>query len=135
MDKQNGQLNSGLGRYSRNREVIYEALKNTKEHPDADAVYAAVKKILPDIGVATVYRNLKQLVDAGLVNMLETNRDCVHYDADTSPHAHFICEKCGKITDICVGGGPIEHLKEMGYEVKREKTVLYGVCPDCKNRT
>ncbi len=93
-----GQVNNEKSvRHSTQREVIYETLKNTTSHPDVDAIYKEVKRRLPDIGVATVYRNLKMLVAAGKVNTLETTRNCIHYDADVSNHSHFICSECGKI--------------------------------------
>ena len=119
-------------RYSAQREVIYEMLKNTKSHPSVDEIYAEVKKTMPDIGIATVYRNLRQLVSMGLVNTLETTKDSIHYDADTSEHMHFICSDCGAIKDLFMDSGLSGKIEGMGYEVEREKLVFYGVCPDCK---
>ena len=86
-------------RYSYRREVIYDTLKATTAHPDVDAIYAAVREKLPGVGVATVYRNLRALV-----------------------------EETPALT---------EKAEKMGFTVKSEKTVLYGICPDCaaKNRS
>ena len=119
-------------RYSAQREVIYDMLKSTKAHPSVDEIYAEVKKTLPDIGIATVYRNLRQLVSMGLVNTLETTKDSIHYDADVSEHMHFICRDCGAIKDLFMESGLTSKVEDMGYEIQREKLVLYGICPDCK---
>ncbi len=118
-------------RYSAQRELIYEMLLSTKSHPTAEAVYEAVKERLPDIGIATVYRNLKQLVESGKVTALETTNGRMHYDADTTRHAHFICEACGEISDVNVIGNFDKALAAQGYTVTREKLVLYGICPKC----
>ncbi len=121
-------------RYSKQRQVIYEMLKNTKSHPDVDAIYAEVKKTLPDVGIATVYRNLRQLVEAGLVTTLETTKSSIHYDADVSEHIHFICEDCGRIDDFFLDSGLKNAIENSGYELHREKLILYGLCPECRSR-
>ncbi len=121
-------------RHSQRREVIYETLKATTAHPDTDAVYAAVREKLPEIGVATVYRVLRELVAEGKAVTLETTDDRIHYDADVSPHAHFICEECGRIIDIFEPPALTEKAEKSGFIVKSEKTVLYGVCPDCAKK-
>ena len=121
-------------RYSAQLQVIYEMLKGTKSHPDVDEIYAEVKKTLPDIGVATVYRNLRRLVEAGLVTTLETKKSSIHYDADVSEHIHFICEDCGRIDDFFLDSGLKASVEKDGYELHREKLILYGLCPKCRNK-
>ncbi len=134
MNTTHGQVYKDAGRYSVQREIIYETLLNTKEHPDVDALVAAVREKLPDVGVATVYRNLKKLVECGLVHTLETTDNRIHYDADTRHHAHFICKRCGKITDLFVATSLEHEVEKMGYSVDSEKLVLYGVCPECGSK-
>ncbi|MBR2988360.1 MAG: transcriptional repressor [Clostridia bacterium] len=112
------------------RDAIYETLKSTKSHPCAEWVYERVNERLP-VGIATVYRNLKQLESAGLIVAIETNQGSVHYDADVSTHGHFICEECGKIIDVDLPPAQIELAQKEGFEVKRSKVVLYGKCPNC----
>ncbi len=119
-------------RYSLQREVIYETLKSTKAHPDCETIYEMVRGKLPDIGMATVYRNLKRLVDDGLVCTLETTRDSIHYDADTSDHAHFICSECGRIIDIFASFNLEKEVEQTGFKVDKKKIIFYGICPDCK---
>ena len=50
-------------RYSKQREIIYEVLKNDMSHPNVDSIYINVKKIIPDISLGTVYRNLNLLAN------------------------------------------------------------------------
>lgn len=121
-------------RYSAQRRLIYETLQRTKIHPDVDWIYGAVRAEMPEIGIATVYRNLRQLVAAGLVNTLETTENSVHYDADTSEHMHFVCERCGAIKDIFIDSGVTARVEKDGYKVNREKMMLYGICPECNEK-
>lgn len=134
---------SGAGKSDFDEKVFVSArgyIRHAKSNdgaPDVDAIYAAVREKLPGVGVATVYRVLRDLVAEGKAVTLETTDDRIHYDADVSPHAHFICGKCGRIIDIFETPALTEKAEKMGFTVKSEKTVLYGICPDCaaKNRS
>lgn len=119
-------------RYSKQREAVYQAVKNTKCHPDAEWVYRQVREVIPDISLGTVYRNLRQLADAKLLLTLETEKKALHFDADLSPHMHFICGECGSITDLFLPSALKGAVEDMGFTVENEKTVLYGVCARCK---
>lgn len=121
-------------RYSRQREAIYEVLKNTKSHPDADWIYEQVRKTCPNISLGTVYRNLKSLSESNRLLTLETSKNSLHYDADTSSHSHFICRQCGAISDIYEVSDMAEKLIARGYGVDEEKSVFYGTCPDCAGK-
>ncbi len=112
-------------------EVIYETLKSTTAHPDVETILTMVKDKLPGVGMATVYRNLHALVVEGKVVTLETSLGSVHYDADVSDHAHFVCRKCGCISDLFIGSPLAEMVEKLGYRVEQEKSILYGLCPDC----
>ena len=118
-------------RYSRQREIIYAVLCGTRTHPDAEWVYAQVKRELPDVSLGTVYRNLKQMAGSGLVATVETADKSLHFDADMSPHQHFVCSRCGHILDLYLESGMLERLRAQGYDAQQEKAVYYGVCNDC----
>ncbi len=121
-------------RFSRQREIVLGALVGNKTHPTADAVYELARKAEPNISLGTVYRNLKVLADEGKIITLETQDKKIHYDADTSPHEHFLCDECGKIYDFFrITDGRYE-LENEGYSVRSAKTVYYGVCKECKNK-
>ena len=118
-------------RYSHQRELIVNILKNRKDHPTADMVYESAKLKEPNISLGTVYRNLKLLSDEGVIVTLETVDKKIHYDGDVSNHSHFICEKCGKIVDLFVEHKAPVELNQMGLKVKNAKCVYYGNCTDC----
>ena len=118
-------------RYSRQRELITEIIKNRCDHPTADMIYNSARDIEPKISLGTVYRNLKLLADEGVIITLETEDKKIHYDGDLSRHSHFICSDCGKIIDLFKpASAPIE-LEEIGVRVMSEKCIYYGQCPAC----
>lgn len=79
---------------------IFRALASSHEHPDADAVYRAVRRRLPTVSLDTVYRTLWTLHDLGLVATLGPQRDRIRFDANLEPHHHFVCVRCGLVRDF-----------------------------------
>lgn len=112
------------------REEIFRHLTKTTSHPTAEEVYFEVKKVLPNVGIATVYRNLRNLRSNNEINCVQSTDGKEHFDANLSPHAHFICESCGKITDIFLS----EEQSKMLYTISDGRLQLnyYGLCPDCE---
>lgn len=102
-----------MKRYSRQREAILHVLGSTTAHPTAEEVYAEVKKLVPEVGLATVYRNLKELQSQGNVISIKV-KDCEHFDGDVSPHAHCHCPICGRVRDIMLTREQIETLEGIG---------------------
>ncbi|MCI8459386.1 MAG: transcriptional repressor [Clostridia bacterium] len=121
-------------RYSSRRDAILRVLSATTSHPDAEWVYRKVRETIPNVSLGTVYRNLREMGEAGLLETVETESGQLHFDADIRPHAHFVCCECGAISDIFDWPDGHAALLSRGYFVERIKTVIYGVCPACKAR-
>ncbi len=121
--------------YSKQRETIYGVLKSTKSHPSAEWIYSETKKILPNVSLGTVYRNLGMLEAAGLVKKVSTTLDTEHYDADVSPHAHLVCTSCGKISDLFFDFQQIDSLfLGTDFKVSSAELTATGLCKDCQNK-
>ena len=121
-------------KYSRQREVIKEFLMTRKEHPTADVVYMNVKMQYPNISLGTVYRNLTLLSDIGEIAKLRVGDGVDHFDADTSPHNHFICNECGAVLDLEMGNiDQIEEIAGKNFDGKIDGHVTYffGTCGKC----
>lgn len=116
---------------SKQRKMVLDILQNTKEHPTAEMIYAFAKQHKYRISLATVYKNLKELVAEGKVVTLETEDTRLHYDADVSNHAHFICSNCGRIFDIFDNPKEPKELNEIAGHIEKQKRVYYGVCKEC----
>ncbi|NQV08961.1 transcriptional repressor [Candidatus Woesearchaeota archaeon] len=115
------------------RMKILEYLKSVHTHPNADTVYKAVKKQLPAITLATVYRNLNLLADQGIIQKMTVNGE-FKFDADIKAHQHFICNKCNKIYDFFKDNVSKTALKNVDpkFKVEEVRIVYKGLCPGCK---
>src|SRR3989338_11705744 len=88
-----------LQRTTKQKRSIKEYLQSVKTHPNAETVYQEVKKTLPAITLATVYRNLNRMADQGEIKRLEIQKE-FRYDGEISDHQHRVCNSCGAITDV-----------------------------------
>ena len=124
-------------RKSKQRDRILEVLRETKSHPTAKWVFDKVRKQLPNLSLGTVYRNLGILVKQGLVSKLDFGSSYDRFEATTLPHHHFVCDRCGRVTDLDL---PIDHsltkkLKSAtGLAATRLEIRLYGVCEKCSRK-
>ena len=92
-----------------------------------------VRAEFPNISLATVYRNLSEMYDEGNAVMLTTVSGSVHFDADTSPHSHLYCNKCGGVTDVYPDLPDLRKAAEdKGYEVTNYSLMYSGVCENCR---
>lgn len=121
-------------KYSRQREAIKSFLMTRKDHPSADVVYDNVRKEFPNISLGTVYRNLTLLSDMGELLRLRVGDGMDHFDADTSPHYHFICQHCGKVIDLDMDSlESIDAIAGANFsgQIKGHVAYFYGYCEDC----
>jgi Fur family peroxide stress response transcriptional regulator len=79
---------------------IFRTIASSLEHPDAEAVFKAIKKRMPTVSLDTVYRTLWLLKNLGMILTLGLRRETVRFDANLSRHHHFICERCGLMRDF-----------------------------------
>ena len=121
-------------KHSKQRDIILEYLKNTKSHPTPEQIFDNLRKDCPDLGIATVYRNLKTLQSQGLIRKLNVGEATNRYDADTSNHYHFLCECCGGVSDIYAPEMDIIFRNSGGAVVKNFEVYGYGVCSRCSKK-
>ncbi|MFA6190257.1 MAG: transcriptional repressor [Candidatus Staskawiczbacteria bacterium] len=121
-------------RMTAQKSFILKYLMSVKTHPTAEIVYKEVKKKLPNISQGTVYRVLNNFKKKGEIQVIDT-KDTVHFDADISNHAHFICEECGNVYDVmdeCVGCSILRNRKVKVGSINSYKINFYGTCKNCK---
>ena len=121
-------------KYSGQRELIQEFLMTRKDHPTADVIYQNVRNKNPNISLGTVYRNLTLLADEGEINRLNVGDGTDHFDADTSPHYHFVCRACRSVIDLEMDS--IESITSAAAanfdgRIEGHRTYFYGVCQNC----
>lgn len=124
-------------RYSRQREAVINALRATTEHPTADMLYTTLRAELPDISLATVYRNLSGLVAAGEAISFSVN-GCEHFDARTQNHYHMVCKSCSRVVDMDIpyrAELDREAAERSGMTVENHFLMFCGVCNNCRKNS
>ena len=119
------------------RNAILACLRSTDVHPSADMVHEMLQAEHPDISLATVYRNLSLFKQQGLIQSVATVRGIERFDANVSPHVHFICTGCGAVLDLHQIEVPhsLEQSVEStsGCHVESCQLTFQGLCGRCAN--
>jgi len=116
---------------------IFREIAASVEHPDADAVFQAVRRRMPTVSLDTVYRTLWMLNDLGLISTLGPRRERVRFDANLRHHHHYVCTRCALARDFESTSLDVlrlpEAVKDFGTVVATHVEVL-GVCNRCAKR-
>jgi len=119
------------------RTEIYRELARTKEHPDAETIYARVRKRISAISLDTVYRTLRLLEEKRIISRVGSLGERTRFDANTDRHHHFICKQCGYIGDFYnekLNDVPIPNdVVAMG-TVTSVHVELRGICKTCQGK-
>ena len=116
------------------KELVLSDVMNRYDHPTSHMVFESLVANNPEIGIATVYRNLNSQVESGMLTTIITKDNITHYDYNRDDHCHLVCTKCHEITDIPVDNFiNTDVLKEQyGFSVDKQNVILYGVCKKCQ---
>ena len=130
-----------MEKYSRQRELIYHSLQTRKDHPTAEELYLDLKSEMPEIGIATVYRNLSDLCQKGKIMKIKSKHGPDRFDGNLMSHIHFQCEQCNSIVDIELMSAQKEKidndilaiLRQTGATLTTSEILLIGICKQCQN--
>ena len=106
-------------------------------HSNIEDLYREMLKEFPSVSLATIYKNINQMIENGLVQEVKLPRTKSVYELIKEPHLHMVCDKCHKVEDIVIGAEKIieEAEKLSGYKIKESFITLRGICPECKKNT
>ena len=128
--------NAGI-RMTGQRRLIIKVLENSKDHPDVETLFERSNKIDNKVSIATVYRTVKLLQNAGILEKLEFNDGRSRFeDAVRKHHDHLIDLDTGNVIEFI--DEEIEHIQKkiankLGYDLVGHKLELYGKKNDRKN--
>jgi Fe2+ or Zn2+ uptake regulation protein len=128
-------LSSSGFHFTEQRAAVFEFLKSVEHHPTADEVYIAIKKLLPKVSLATVYKNLEALIAAGVASKLNYGDGSARYDIRTDHHHHLRCLQCGKMWDLEASENSawLQKMKtRAGFQVSDYRLELLGHCRECR---
>ncbi|MCI9017175.1 MAG: transcriptional repressor [Clostridia bacterium] len=129
-----------MKKYSKQRELIIKVLKQRKDHPTAEDLYIDLKNNMPELGIATVYRNLAQLSKEGSIIKMKSQSGKERYDGTTQAHIHFECNKCLEMKDIFLEekdkntlDNEMKRLANMiGAKYINSQIIINGICKNCE---
>lgn len=122
-------------KYSKQRELVLNAIKEHPIHPTADFIYSYLRGENPNISLGTVYRNLNLLAEYGQIHKIAIPNGSDRFDFRMDEHSHIICEQCGEVSDVEMDGfhdldEQIE--QETGFCVTGHNLIINGICDKCK---
>jgi Fur family peroxide stress response transcriptional regulator len=137
MDRFETALHTSGIKLTHQRIEIFREVARTGDHPDAKTIFERVKKRMPTISLDTVYRTLIMLIDMGLITTFNSSRGKVRFDANVDLHHHFVCTKCGMVSDFYSEEfNDLEvprQVSEVG-DVATAHVQFRGLCSRCRDR-
>lgn len=126
----------GIGlRCTPQRYAVMAFLMECNGHPTAAEIFEAVNHVDPRSSRATIYNNLRDLVQVGLVREVAVEGRAARFDAKDKRHHHFICDRCGDVEDIPWYDVPQPSSGSLGKRVLRESELIFrGLCTKCAPR-
>ena len=123
-------------RKTQQRLLIMQIIRASQGHLDADEIYQQARQNLPGISLSTVYRNLQQLKEQGLIeeHQFDGVRRC-YESMPCSRHHHLVCLGCGHILEFnCPSTESMKTRigKKEGFKVTDAEVRLAGYCPECQ---
>jgi Fur family transcriptional regulator, ferric uptake regulator len=124
---------------SKIRDLVVDTFLTTRDHTGLEDLLQKVRAKNPNVGMATVYRTMKLLEQAGLADARNFGSGSTVYEValGRDHHDHLVCERCGAIVEFF--SEPIEKLQdkiasEHGFELRRHRHELFGLCRTCQRR-
>lgn len=115
---------------TRQRTAVQKVLHDAGRPLTPDEIRQAAAAISPGLGIATVYRSLRILMEMNAVEMVEIPGAPPHYESKRAHHHHFLCEVCRKIYTVENCSPDIGRLAPPAFTLRHHTLALYGVCAD-----
>lgn len=123
---------NAMDRKTNQRAAIRDAIGDAARPLSPNEILDAAKERVPRLGIATVYRTVKVLLEEGWLKAVTLPGEPPRYElAHIEHHHHFHCRACGRVFDIEGCPGDLRALAPRGYRVESHEVVLYGQCLAC----
>jgi Fur family ferric uptake transcriptional regulator len=121
-----------MERKTRQRDAIRNVFTRVGRPLGPHEILEHAQHEVPGLGIATVYRNVKSLVEEGLLAPIDIPGQPTCYEAaGLAHHHHFHCRACGKVFDVQGCPGELHKLSPPGFAVESHEVILYGRCSLC----
>ena len=125
-------------RPTRQQAAVAAALQDVQDFSSAQELHARLREGGDSVGLATVYRTLTGMAEAGEVDVLRTDEgEAVYRMCSTGHHHHLVCRDCGSAVEI--EGPAVERWAEKvaaehGFSDVSHTLEIFGTCADCARR-
>jgi Fur family ferric uptake transcriptional regulator len=124
-----------MERKTRQRSSILEAFQDSSGPMSPQEVLDKAKVNLPELGIATVYRNIKSFVESGSLRTVLLPGQPDRYElAGKKHHHHFFCRTCQRAFEMEGCPGSLDNLAPDGFKTEEHEIYLYGLCKDCAEK-
>ncbi|MBN1690382.1 MAG: transcriptional repressor [Dehalococcoidia bacterium] len=121
-----------MKRKTSQREAIRRVIIRADRPLSTDEIFKMARKLVPGLGIATVYRTLKSLKEEGSIHEVDLPGQTSRWElSDKDHHHHFLCRTCDKLFEIEGCLGDIDRLLPPGCSLEAHNILLEGQCPDC----
>jgi Fur family ferric uptake transcriptional regulator len=121
-----------MERNTRQRGAIRRAFQRADRPLGTGEVLELARGEVGGLGIATVYRNIRTLVNEGWLDVVELPGEVPRYEPHGKPHHHhFRCRQCNRVHEVM---GCVQSLNDIvppGFTLENHELVLYGLCADC----
>jgi len=125
-------VSENFQRETKQRRAIRRVLLDSSRPLTPEEVQEFGQRDVPNLGLATVYRNVKLLAEEGWLSTVELPGSPVRYELAERPHHHhFLCTSCDQAFDVHDCPPRVEAMAPSGFEVESHEIILYGLCPTC----
>jgi Fur family ferric uptake transcriptional regulator len=119
-------------RQTKQRQIIETILQQSERPLLPKELLEKAQVLLPRLGVATVFRTLKKMVEEGSATTVCLPGDSPRYErADLEHHHHFKCSDCECVFEINGCPGHLEQLLPKGFLLTNHEITLFGRCSGC----
>jgi len=138
LEKFTSLLKTNTLKFTKQRELILKFLYENEEHYTPEDIYMLIKKENPDIniGIATVYRTLTLLEDAGIASSISFGSQGKKYELGLKKHHdHLICTACGDIIefyDETIEEQQEKIAKKFDFQMTDHTMKIVGICKNCQ---
>ena len=129
-------------KYTEPRRLLIEFLtEEENKHLTPEEIYEKLNPDHPNLGIATVYRNLQNFENLGIVQRLSLGDGIARYELaelekDVHQHHHLVCIECGRLIEV--KGDLLGELEKKietlyNFEILDHDLKFYGYCNKCQD--
>ena len=112
---------------------IFAIVNTSREHLTVEQIFQKLRDIHPQVVLATVYNNLKRLLEEGLILKVSVEGMPDRYDK-MEKHDHLVCKRCGKLADVTLEDLTASLKKQLGNDFLSYDLKVYYICPACREK-